>query len=172
VNPVTDPLRALLVVVLAASACRFERRPDLPNEAGPTPSVNTVGNTVEDSVRALASAIDEALGVGDVSRMANLTVPMATLIDQEEAVRWTRDDPTTPLPRVLHGGADGLDWLPGGSRFVDLGDSALLINDYNASVRSGGGDWRAVETLILVRTPTGWRLLHLHRSRGRETGEL
>jgi hypothetical protein len=166
---------ALLAIALLASACRFERRPDLPGEgAGERASAAAQPGamTLEDSVRAVASALDDALAVGDVARVALLSVPGATLIDQEEAVHWTLGDPETPLPQALAGRGGRFDWRLRTSRFVELGGAALLVNEYEATVVGSGVSWRAAETLIMVRTPEGWRLRHLHRSRGPEGGEI
>lgn len=168
--------RALLPVHLlgglAATGCRFERRADLTAEGA---AVNEdlvtragVRTPAEDSVRAVVTAIEEALARGDVSRIANLTVPQTMLIDQEEAVRWYHDDPRAPLPRALWARADPF-WTLAASHFVPLGASALLVNEYAAPDTPDAGDeptWRAAETFVLVRTEAGWRLRHLHRSWG------
>lgn len=163
------PRWLLLVTALASSACRIERRPDLPVDGGDVthePAVGATSTPVEDSVRAVVSAVGEALQVGDVARVARLTAPSAMLIDQEEAARWTRDDPGAPLPRALSASGDGLVWTLERSHFDAMGAAGLLVNEYRAAVAPGAIQWKAVETFILVRTEEGWRLRHLHRSRG------
>jgi ketosteroid isomerase-like protein len=165
-----------VVLLLAWSAvfvagCRFERRPALSSEDAPppngAPAGSALGAPLEDSVEAVVRALAEALDVGDVSRVAQLTVPGATLIDQEEGRRWSREDAAAPLPRALLTAADGaLSWVLADSKLTPFTDTALLVNEYHAYVTGESVPWKAVETLLLIRTPEGWRVRHLHRSRG------
>lgn len=159
------------VLAVLVSGCRFERRPDLPLVVDPIEDVvvrpGLSATPMEDSVRAVAGALDEALAVGDVSRVARLTVLSTQLIDQEEAVHWTRSDPEGPLPRPLASRGEGLGWRLEGSRFTPLEGGGILLKEYRAVVSGEEVPWSAVETYVLVRVPEGWRVAHLHRSRGR-----
>jgi ketosteroid isomerase-like protein len=171
---VTHPRRArvlLLAAVLIASACRFEKRPDLaarePVDSTVYPPAGGPGSPVADSIRATIAALSEAFRMGDVSRVAQLTTRDAVLIDQEDEVRWTRLDAAAELPRPLQGGEDGLGWELDGSTLSLLSDaSALLSVRFHASVSGESVPWTAVESWVLVRDPGGWRVRYLHRSRG------
>ena len=161
----------LLSVALLVAGCHFEQRPALSSEDAATldgtPQTSALGTPLEDSVRAVVQALADALEVGDVSRVAQLTVPGATLIDQEEGLRWSRQDVSAPLPRpLLAQDDDALAWVLADSQLTPFSDTALLVNEYHAYVTGESVPWKAVETFLLVRTPDGWRLRHLHRSRG------
>jgi ketosteroid isomerase-like protein len=154
--------------LLAAGACRFERRPDLPSQAPPEDVVVRPGlsaSPMEDSARAVALALDEALAVGDVSRVTRLTSADALLIDQEEGVHWTPALAEAALPRPLSTDR-GLAWRLEITTFHAFPGSGLLVQEYRAVISGEGVPWRAVETLVLVRSDEGWRVAHLHRSRG------
>jgi ketosteroid isomerase-like protein len=161
----------LLVALVLGSACRFEKRPDLaasePVDSVLSPPAGGSGGLVEDSVRATIAAVSGAFGMGDVTRVAQLTTPDAVLIDQEDEVRWTRLDAAAELPRPLSGGNDGLSWELDGSTFSLLSDDSALVSvRYHATVSGEGVPWTAVESWVLVRDAGGWRLRYLHRSRG------
>ena len=167
-------LAALLLTLTAAPGCRFERRPDLPTDRelslGTPASLEPAGTPAEDSARAVVISLAEALEVGDVARVARLTVPESVLIDQEEAVRWSHANPDSPLPRSLSAGEDAPDWRLETSAYLPLGEGAVLIYEYQALTQEEAPAARAVETFVLVRTELGWRLRHMHRSRGPDTG--
>jgi hypothetical protein len=166
------PSLLAFATLAAMAACRFERRAE-PSAAGDSVSDSTATVSVEDSVRSVLNAVEAALAAGDVARVSRLTVSGATLIDQEDAVAWSRGDPAAPLPRALLSRTDSLSWELESSRFTPVGvgsNAALVVNEYHAT--SGPNNWNAVETLLVVRTTNGWRLQHLHRSRGLKAGEL
>ena len=182
------PLAVLLLAgLLLLSACRVERRAraDDAGEPGGSDTTATLPArpAVEDSVRSVVSALHDALRDGDGARVGMLSAPGALLVDQEEGVRWRKIAGSQgaggtgagegPLPGVLQGADDGLGWVRVRSDFVDLGSAALLVDHYRATVSGEEVPWTAVETHVLVRTGGGWRLRHLHRSRGlgREAGE-
>jgi ketosteroid isomerase-like protein len=161
----------LLAATLAWVSCRFERRPDLDADGNPSAESVTLPSALAtplgDSIRAVVAALGEALEAGDVSRVAELTVPGATLIDQEEGLRWSREDAAAPLPRALLSSRDEpLTWALSSSDLTPFADAALLVHEYQAAVTGENVPWRAVETYLAVRTPEGWRVRHLHRSRG------
>ena len=166
-------LRAVLLVLLTlTAACRVERRPDLDeSEPGPTalvPELRGGSEPARDSVRQVVAAVNEALALGDVTRVAQLSAPGAVLIDQEEGVRWTRQEAASTLPRPLLGRGDGLGWRVESTSLDFLGDggTALLSARYHASVSGESVPWTAVETWVLVRREGGWGLRYMHRSRG------
>ena len=160
----------LVVGTLLGSACRFEKRPDLTARRAADTTLyvrsGAPANPAEDSVRSVITAVNEAFRVGDVTRVAQLTTRDAVLIDQEDEVYWTRADAQARLPRPLRG-EDKLGWEAVGSTVSDLGDgSELATLRFRASVSGESVPWTAVESWLLVRTPQGWRLRYLHRSRG------
>lgn len=161
----------MLAAALAAAGCRFEKRPDLaarePRDSSLYASSGTAGDPLADSVRATIATINEAFRVGDVARVAQLTTRDAVLIDQEDQVYWTRADAAGRLPRPLRGAEDKLGWEPVGATFAALGDgSELATLRFRASVSGEAVPWTAVESWVMARTETGWRLRYLHRSRG------
>ena len=164
------PLLALCALLVVAS-CTFERRPDLAGSGegdSTRPAVPSGPHAAaEDSVRAVVAAFREALRLGDVTRVAQLSTPDAALVDQEEHVHWSRSGSSeSRLPAPLDGRREGLGWVLEDSSFDTLGASALLVNRYSATVSGEDVPWAAIETFVFVRTPEGWRLRHLHRSRG------
>jgi hypothetical protein len=166
-----------LATLLLCAACRFERRPE-PTSQSPADVDSLALPTgasapVADSLRALAAALNEALARGDVSRIAQLTVASTTLIDQEAGIRWSRANAAGPLPPALASGGDTpLEWALTSSEHALLGDgAALVVNEYAALVTGEGVPWKAVETFLFEKTEAGWRVRHLHRSRGQSTPE-
>jgi uncharacterized protein (TIGR02246 family) len=164
------PARALLLAaLLLGSACRFERRPDLAagRAADSVPPVAGSSGPVEDSVRAVIAAVTAALDAGDGGRVAQLTARDAVLIDQEDEVRWTRDDAAARLPRPLRAEGEGLGWETDGSTFARLSDASALVSvRLHATPASDSAAWTATESWVLVREDGTWRLRYLHRSRG------
>lgn len=147
------------------SACRFERRPeavaDGPVADVPRAPVGSV-SAIEDSVRATVVEVIHAFGLGDGSRVAELTTPDAVLIDQEGSVRWT-PDASGPLPRALAevGGELG---RTEGSTFAVLSEGAVLYSSrFLAQAAAEETPRSVVESWVLVRTGAGWRVRYLHR---------
>ena len=168
----------VLVVGVFVSACGFEKRPDLAaNDAASDtlygPSIPP-GSSVEDSARTALVAVIDVLGLGDEVRVAQLTTPDVILFDQDERVRWTPSEAAARLPPALLSGADGLGWHLVESSFFWLGsDAAFFSLSYQPSPSPGLLARTAVESWVLVRTVAGWRVRHLHRSRGlTENGSL
>ena len=161
----------LFAVSALVSACRFEKRPDLETNGATRdtpygPSI-PLGSPVEDSVRAVLVAMNDAFGLGDGARVAQLTTRDAVLFDQDERVRWMRSDATAPLPPPLSGSADGFGWRLVESTFSRLSpDAALLSLRYQAAPSTDPLPRTAAESWVLLRTEAGWRVRVLHRSRG------
>ncbi len=170
----SPPVVAVLAVAALVSACRIERRPDVAEKrATPTALVPNPGgggaSPARDSVLAVLGAFNDALALGDVTRVAQLSSPGAVLIDQEEGVHWTREDAASALPRPLLSQRDELGWRVVDRRVDFLDDrTALVSTRYQASVSGEKVPWTAVESWVLVRTGLGWRVRYLHRSRGLE----
>lgn len=165
-NGVRAALVTTLAVGLLLSACRFERRPEPRTGVGADTTVRVTGGPVRDSVRAVVEAFHAALRVGDGSRVATLSVPGATIVDQEEGVEWRRGGSGGRLPGPMSSGGVGLGWNRAGADFVAWDGSALLVERYRATVSGEAIPWTAVETFVLERTPAGWLIRHVHRSRG------
>jgi len=158
----------LLAALLLGSACRFERRPDLAADpADSVPRVEGSSGPVEDSVRAVIAAVTAALDAGDAGAVARLTARDAVLIDQEDEVRWAREDAAARLPRPLRVEGEGLGWETEGSTFARLSDASALVSvRLHAAPASDSAAWTATESWVLVREDGTWRLRYLHRSRG------
>lgn len=172
-----DPRRLfpLLAGLTVLAACGFEKRPDI-DGAGqwnaeppepPEPSGAVEGSrAAQDSVWAVVASFRRALEVGDVARVAQLTLPRTVLLDREESVRWGRPTADSALPTRLDAGGE-LAWTRTDSTVVFLDDGvALVVDEFRVRVAADTVPWSATETLVLVRSPEGWRLRHMHRSRG------
>ena len=151
--------------------CRFEQRPDLPDEepvgGAPDGLLHQPGSTVEDSVLATVTAVVEALAVGDVTRMEQLTTRDALIFDQEGDGLWTGADASARIPLLLRGGSDGEDWEPQSSSFALLSEGAALLSlRFQVRVSGESVPRNALESWVLVRTAEGWRVRYLHRSGG------
>lgn len=155
---------AALLLLASLAGCTFERRPDARTQA--TGSGERV--TVQDSIRAVAGALDEARRKGDLAAAlglfdagAHVTPllgsgdpgdPVPWLPPEEAlAVRWAPGSPGEPERDLLE---SRVEILPGGT--------ALVLNRYGDPL--AGGTPVALETLVLVRGPSGWRIRHMHRT--------
>ncbi len=123
---------------------------------------------MEDSVRSVVEALNDARRRGDLAAALSLFDTAARVTPPAEA----------PLPDSLGGWlrperALGYGWTPGapGGRSLELlesqveilpGGTALALGRYVDPGR--GAAPAALETLLLVRGPAGWRIRHLHRS--------
>jgi hypothetical protein len=158
---------ALLLLVGAASACRFERRTDLvedePVLAALYRAPDHPTTPFEDSVRAAVIAVSDALGASDSAAVVRLTTPDAVLIDQDEAIRWTRVGGT--LPRSLAHDAS-LSWRIQATSFGPIGSDGALYSVLLEAAPPEAEPRSAVESWVVVRTDAAWRVRYLHRSRG------
>lgn len=168
---VPGPPALIAVAILVVAACTVERRADARPDGGAADGESPAARSAaaEDSARAVASAFHEALLLGDGARVVSLTAPGAVLVDQEEGVRWQRST-DADLPDPLGRGRQGLSWVVTSSEFTDLGEAGLLVTRYLAEVEGEEVPWSAVESMVLVRSPEGMKILYMHRSRGREDG--
>lgn len=170
----TALLVAVLVAVPPLAGCTVERRADVdgrPDTTAFVPEERRATEALRDSARAVVDAYHEALTVGDGARVAVLSAPGATIVDQEEGVFLELSGPGTgPLPSSLDERASGLGWRRVRSELRPLSDAVLLIDRYEATVSGEPVRWSATESFVLVREPEGWRILLAHRSRG-ETAE-
>jgi hypothetical protein len=151
----------LLLLIGAASACRFERRTDLVgNVVAVTPTAP------EDSVRAAVAAVADAFAAADDERVEALTTPDAVFIDLSEDVRWTREDGGR-LPRPLASLDSTMTWELSGESIQPLAEGVALYSATFVALVDGDAPYvlPAAESWIVVRTDAGWRVRHLHRSR-------
>ena len=152
-------------------SCRFEQRPDLAAEepvgGAPDGPLHQPGSTVEDSVIATVTAVVEALAVGNVTQMEQLTTRDTLIFDQEGDGFWTGADTSAHIPLLLRGGSDGEDWELQSSSFTLISEGAALLS-LRFQVRVSGKPMprNALESWVLVRTAEGWRVRYLHRSGG------
>lgn len=153
-----------LLLLASLTACTFERRPD-----ARTPATGRGGGvTVQDSIRAVAGALDEARRKGDLAAALGLfdtgahVTPLlgsgdpdgpAPWLPPEEALaaRWAPGSPGEPERDLLE---SRVEILPGGT--------ALVLNRYGNPL--AGGAPVALETLVLVRGRSGWLIRHMHRT--------
>lgn len=164
----------LLVSVLLPSCvawgCEFQRRPEARN-GGPDGGSERVGappsapTEARDSVGATVAAFQEALEAGDVSRAVGLLTAEATLHDAESGGRWDLSSADSLLPGPLGRGGE-LRWMSGPTGITVFSDGALVVKRYRANIAGEDAPWTATETYVLLRTEEGWRIHHLHRSRG------
>jgi ketosteroid isomerase-like protein len=165
----TTPRLVVLCAVLVA-ACSVEPRAD--TRSGGEGPADTGGSPVVDGdsaqVLGVVGAFHDALRVGDVARVAALSVPGALLVDQEEGVRWERGGDAARLPGPLDAapGDGGLRWRVAERQVRPAGDARVVTLRWQAVIAGEPVEWWGVESLVLVPTDDGWRLMHVHRSRG------
>ncbi len=140
----------LLVLGTALSGCKLERRADL-DQDGEGPIATTggrLGSPVADSAIEVIETAEAALEGRSDTPLDSLLHPQATVFRQDE------DD-------------EGGSWQLLESRTEILGSLAFVFRRH----RAVEGDVEGAETLsgtwILHREGERWRILHLHRSRGR-----
>lgn len=164
------PCAGLLALALLAG-CTVEPRADTGNRGGAVGSeAASAADAAGDSASVLdvVSAFHDALRVGDVARVVALSVPGAVLVDQEEGVRWQVGAADARLPGPLDGsrGGGGLTWRVAERRVRPAGDARVVTLRWQAVIAGEPVEWWGVESLVLVPTSDGWRLTHVHRSRG------
>jgi ketosteroid isomerase-like protein len=120
------------------------------------------------SVLRVVDAFHDALRVGDVARVASLSVPGTTLVDQEDGVRWRLGGEESRLPSSLDAspGSGGLTWEVAERSVRRAGDARVVTLRWQAVIAGEPVEWWGVESVVLVPTDEGWRLTHVHRSRG------
>ena len=144
----------------------------------PGPSATVVGlqgADAEASARATVRAFQDAVFVGDLSLALTLLDPSATLVDPlvgDAAQDATRGELVLELRRRYATGVrlEGLSvevtLLGGGTAPPDA--TALVISELAMLQERDDGIGEQVgrvhETALLVSTPEGWRIRHLHRS--------
>lgn len=158
----------LFLCLGAASACQFERRPDLAGELVAEAPLALSSTSLEDSVRMTVQAMTDALAAGDSVLVVALTTPDAVLIDHVGGLRWTRAARGL-LPGPLPDPGNGLTWSVEDLAVASLTDGfALLSRRFTVPDAAGDVPSSAVETWLVIRTDSGWRVHYLHRSQGSE----
>jgi len=150
----SPPLLLLLLLVSLAPGCTFERRPDS------TTTARAEGGTAADSIRAVVTALETARARGDLAAALALfdsgavvaggqvgTLDGRGWVTAEAMLSGAAPDPV----RTRELEESSISLLPG---------SALALNRY----RDPEGGLPSVETVVLVRTPAGWRIRHIHHS--------
>lgn len=166
---------AALAPVLGIAGCELERRPEA---ADPFPDENAVPDTLTDmprdpqeSARVTMEVFREAVRVGDLSLALSLLDRDAVLFDDlagEAAEATTRGELLLELRRRHR---DGLRLGAQAAEVTLLDGAAIVVSTLAVMQRTPGDEEElavqeetARETAILVPTPEGWRIRHLHRS--------
>lgn len=152
----------LFLFLGTASACQFERRPDLAGEFVTETPLALPSTSLEDSVRMTVEAMIDAFAASDSALVVALTTPDAVLIDHAGGLRWTR-----AAGGPLHDPGNGLTWSVEDLAVAALTDGfALLSSRFTVPDAAEDVPPSAVETWLLIRTDSGWRVHYLHRSQG------
>ena len=167
-----SPIRLTLAGLLASTlltACSFQPRAD------PRPAETGAAPTVRDSVLAVLSALNDARTSGDVSSALRLFAPGARVGGV------TGEESGQPGQLAWQGPAEALEEVwgstpPGGDpalieatiEFPAGRDLALVLTTLPGTV-DGPEPTANLESLLLTRTPEGWRIYNLHRTAPRTT---
>lgn len=170
----------LFVLLMGTMGCVFERRPDPEGleEATAAREAEALGEDAvadpADAAAALVEVFREAVRVGDLSLALNVIHRDAVLLDElvgDASVgasgASTRGELLLAVRR-LH--QEGLRIHPSEVEVSLLEDAAVVTTylDILRPVEEGQElavqEGRAWETIVLVATPEGWRIRHLHRS--------
>lgn len=175
----------LLLVLLFTSGCTFERRPDRAADGNLDDEPGLADSSLErvmhpaDSVLVVARLYREALEVGDLSRALSFLHPGAALYNDAAALLPPGSSAGEVLLQELRLRQEGMTFEVLDSEVTLLGDAALVLKRYRMLDQDGSVDAQrpagpaeptadrddvALETIILVRSPSGWRIRHLHRS--------
>lgn len=124
----------------------------------------TTGPTDAADVRAVVDGFSGALAVGDSTRAISHLHP--DLVVYEGGHAETLDE-----YRAHHLGSDmaflaAVEQTTTGDDLEIRGETALYISEYTMSgtYRDREIDLHGTETLVLVRTPDGWKIRHIHWS--------
>jgi ketosteroid isomerase-like protein len=167
----------LLVLV---GGCVFERRPDPDRmqevERAPDAKASDASpwEDPEAAAASLAEVFREAVRLGDLSLALGLLHRDAVLLDElvgdlptGAAGPLTRGELLLAVRRIHQ---DGVSLRPAQVEVTLLDDVALVTSylDLMRSMEEGGDlavqEGRVWESMVLVATPEGWRIRHLHRS--------
>jgi ketosteroid isomerase-like protein len=172
---------AVLLLLLLGAGCVFERRPDpdvllldAEREAEADLLPEPPRELPEAAAATVAEVFREAVRLGDLSLALGLLHREAVLLDglatgSAEGVAGpaTRGELLLAMRR-LH--QDGLRLLPTEVDVAVMDDVAVVTTHLDLLRPLEEGEELAVqearvwETLVLVATPEGWRIRHLHRS--------
>jgi ketosteroid isomerase-like protein len=163
-----------------AGGCVFERRPDPDRflEMERTPETQTSDafswEDPEAAAASLAEVFREAVRLGDLSLALSLLHRDAVLLDElvgdvptGAAGPLTRGELLLAVRRIHQ---DGLTLHPARVEVALLDEVALVTShlDLMRSMEDVGDlavqEGRVWESMVLVATPDGWRIRHLHRS--------
>lgn len=170
------------LALLAAAACAPAAAPAPAPQPAPAPTPQPTAHPVPaqapapvqvvradptEAVRAVARGFHEALAAGDSLRAIGYLHPDVVIYEAGHAE-------TLAQYRAGHLAADirfaqAVPSRTTAERVVPLGDAALYLREYHSqgTFRDRQIDSRGTETLVLVSTPEGWRIRHVHWSSAR-----
>jgi ketosteroid isomerase-like protein len=127
-------------------------------------SIHAQMTGAEAEVRAVVTEFSEALAAGDSARAVTYLHP--DLIVYEGGHAETLEE-----YRAHHMGSDmaflsAVDETTTAERLDVYGETALYLSEYKMSgtYRDREVDLHGTETLVLLRTPDGWKIRHIHWS--------
>ncbi|MBI4519705.1 MAG: nuclear transport factor 2 family protein [Gemmatimonadetes bacterium] len=153
-----------MLLLLGALDCTFERRTDRPTDR-PADSGQRAA-ALADSVRAVIDAFDAALLAGDSTAVLAL-LDSALVVYESGAVDSSRAAYASGhLQADMRFLRSGVTKNVLSSDIEVLGAAALALTRYRISGDSDGQPVRmeGTQTMLLVRTPSGWKIRHIHWS--------
>ncbi len=155
---------ALGLLVLAAGGCRFERRAEVEADAAePAPATEADEARPEAPADELLRSFQDLRRAGAVEEARELLHPRAQLVDR--GARYVTGAPSSALRPLLGPGPSLGTWtVPAVDTLAGDGPRLyVLAYGPTAGAEAEGGS-AAVESILLVPTPRGWRVRLLHRS--------
>lgn len=162
-------LALLAFLAVHASACTFEQRPDRVERQGTARAAagrSAAEVAAADSVRAVLQAFDAALTAADTAAALALLDP-ALVVYEGGSVDSTRAAYAAQhLPADMEFMRSGIAREVIRSDIELLAGTALAVTRYRVSGEVRGRPMRSetAETMVLVRTPEGWKIRHIHWS--------
>lgn len=127
-------------------------------------SIHAQMTGAEAEVRAVVTEFSEALAAGDSARAVTYLHPDLIVYEGGHAE-------TLEKYRAHHMGSDmaflsAVDETTTAERLDVYGETALYLSEYKMSgtYRDREVDLHGTETLVLLRTPDGWKIRHIHWS--------
>jgi len=164
---VTRRVLALVLLVLAAGGCRFERRTEVEEDAAVAaePAAGSEADDARPEARAdeLMHAFQDFRRAGAVEEARELLHPSAELLDR--GARYGAGAPSSALRPLLGPGPSLGSWRVAAVDTLAGDGARLYVLAYGpASGAEAEGGSAVVESILLVPTPRGWRVRLLHRS--------
>lgn len=158
-----------LLSVLFFSSCTLERRfEESADTTAVVPSEASELQSTEELAGQTVRLFRDAVFAGDISRALSLMAEGASLIDPfagRSTVEWPVGEVLLELRR-RH--ADGVRFEPIRDEVTLLEDGGALVLTTLAVLQETGGVGEEVgeihETALLIPSPEGWKVRHIHRS--------